>query len=165
MRRLFTNIEFLANKCFLAGGILAAFCLFSMIALITVDVIGRKFGHSTGVAFEISGYLLVAIIFLGLAYTLRKGKHIEISVVTNRLSQRARRWLKVATSVIGLAFIGWLFWFTLQHVITSYTFNSVSRTTLRTPIWIMESLLPIGIALLALAIIIETIKLIRHNQE
>jgi TRAP-type C4-dicarboxylate transport system permease small subunit len=165
MRRFFTNIESLSNWCFRAGGALAAFSLFSMIGLITVDVIGRKFGHPTGVTYEISGYLLVIVVFLGLAYTLRTGKHIEISAVTSRLSQRARKWLKVVTSVIGLAYIGWLFWFTLKNAMLSYTLKSVSRTALKTPLWTMELLLPIGLSLLGLAIVVETIKLIKQNQE
>jgi len=165
MRRLFAKIELLVDRCFSIGAILGALSLFAMIGLITVDVIGRKLGHSTGVAFEITGYLLLIAVFLGMAYTMKLGRHIEITLVTSRLSQRVRRRLRVATSVVGLAFIGWLFWFTLQNVIFSYTFKSVTRTALRTPMWLSESLVPIGLALLALAIIVQTIKLIKHNQE
>ena len=165
MRRLFTKIGWLVDRCSLAGAVLGAFSLFLMIWLITVDVIGRKFGHSTGVAFEITGYLLLIAVFLGMAYTMKLGKHIEITLVTSMISQRVRRWLRIATSVVGLAFIGWLFWFTLQNAIFSYTFKSVTRTALRTPMWLSDSLVPIGLALLALVIIVQTIKLIKHNQE
>ena len=165
MRRLFTNIELLCNWCFKAGVALAALALFIMTLLVTIDVIGRELGHPTGVAHEISGYCLVVIIFLGLAYTLRIGQHVQVSAVTGKLPQRARRWLKVATSTIGLAFIGWLFWFTLQHAIRSYNLESVSMTPLRVPLWPLEMLLPIGLGLLALAIIAETVKIIKHNQE
>lgn len=164
MRRLFTNIESLLKWCFSAGVAVAAFVLFMMTLLVTGDVIGREFGHSTGVAHEISGYCLVVIVFLGLAYTLRVGKHVEVSVVTAKLPQRARRWLKIATSFVSMAFIVWLLWFTLQHAIRSYALKSVSMTPLRVPLWPLEMLLPIGLGLLTLAIMVETIKIIKHNQ-
>lgn len=165
MRRLFANIESLSNWCFKAGVALASLFLFLMTLMVTVTAIARKFGYATGFAHEIAGYCLVAIIFLGLAYTLKMGRHIEISVVTGRLSQRARRWLRIATSSFALAFLGWLFWFTLKYAIRSYTLESVSMTALRVPLWPIQMLIPIGLALLALAIVLETIKTTQHQQE
>ena len=165
MWRIFTNIELWANRCFLAGAALGAFSLLVMIGLITVDVIGRKLGHSTGVAFEITGYLLLIAVFLGTAYTLKSGKHIEITLITGRLKERVRRWLRVATSAFSVAFVGWLFWYTLQNAIFFFTNKSTSTTTLHTPLWIFQLLIPIGLALLALAIIIHTIGLFKPIQD
>ena len=71
---------------------IAGIALFFMAMLVTVDVIGREFLHPTGIAHEVSGYCLVAIVFLGLAYTLRRGRHIQITTVTSRLSPGVRHW-------------------------------------------------------------------------
>ena len=165
MRRLVYFTELISNWCFRGAVALAGAALFFMSMLITVDVIGREFGHSTGISHEISGYCLVAIIFLGLAYTMRRGRHIQITALTSRLPQRARRWLAMATSSMGLAFTGWLFWFTLQQVITSYNLQSISMTPLRAPLWPLEMLLPIGLSLLAMAIIAEMVRIIKQDKE
>ena len=162
MKHLLSYIGWLDKWCFSPSGALAALVLFLMTLLITVDVIGRQFGYPTGVAHEFSGYSLVLIVFLGLAYTQRVGKHVEIDVVITRLPQRARRALKLATSCIGIAFIIWLLWTTLQQMIRSYTLGSVSMTLMRTPLWPVKLLIPLGLGLLAMAIMAEIIK---HNQK
>ena len=164
MRRLFANIEWLSNWGSSAGGAVAGFGLFVMTLLVTVDVIGRKLGHSTGIAQEMSGYLLVLIVFLGLAYTLREGGHIQIELVTSRIPQVVRRWLKVVTSFLGMGFGIWLTWCTTKLVITLYTQGSTSMTHLHVPMWPLQMLVPIGLTLFTLAILVETIKTIKRNQ-
>lgn len=165
MRRLLANIEWLSNRCSSAGGAVAASGLFVMTLLVTVDVIGRKLGHATGIAQEVSGYILVLIIFLGLAYTLREGAHISIELVTSRIPQVMRKWLKVITSFLGMGFSVWLMWYTTRLVITLYTQGSTSMTHLHAPMWPLQMLVPIGLGLFALAILVETIKTIKRNQE
>jgi TRAP-type C4-dicarboxylate transport system permease small subunit len=153
--------EWISNWCFRGAVAVAGFALFFMAMLVTVDVIGREFLRPTGIAHEVSGYCLVAIVFLGLAYTLRRGRHIQITTVTSRLSPRVRRWLAIVTSGMSLAFIVWLFWFSVQHVITAYKLNSISMTPLGITLWPLQTLLPIGLLLLAIAIIGEIIKIVR----
>lgn len=162
MKHLLSYIGWLDKWCFSLSGTLAALVLFLMTLLITVDVIGRQFGYPSGVAHEYSGYSLVGIVFLGLAYTLRVGKHVEIDVVIVRLPQRARRALKLATSCIGIAFIIWLLWATLQQMIRAYTLGSVSMTLLRTPLWPIKLLIPLGLGLFAMAIMAG---MINHNRK
>ncbi|UCH52007.1 MAG: TRAP transporter small permease [Chloroflexota bacterium] len=162
MKHLLSFIRWLDKWCFSPSGALAALALFLMTLLITVDVIGRHFEYPTGVAHEFSGYSLVIIVFLGLAYTQRVAKHVEIDVVITRLPPKWRWVLKLVTSYIGLAFVIWLLWVTLQRVIRAYTLGSVSMTLLRTPLWPIQLLIPLGLGLLAMAIMAEIIK---HNQK
>ena len=165
MKGLVHFIELFSNWCFRGGVALASLALFFMSMLITVDVIGREFYRSTGISHEVSGYCLVCIVFLGLAYTMKRGRHIQITTLTSRLPARARQWLAMATSSIGLVFVGWLFWFTLRQVITSFALKSVSMTPLKAPLWPLQMLLPLGLSLLAMAIIAEIVRIIMHNQE
>jgi len=165
MRRLFANIESVSDWCFKAGVAVATSVLFLMTLMITVTAVARKFDYVTGFAHEISGYGLVTIIFLGLAYTMKVGKHIEITVITSRLPPGSRRWLRVATSTIALAFLGWLFWFTLRYALRSLDLGSVSMTPLRVALWPIQMLLPIGLTLLALAILFDIVRTVRQQQE
>ena len=66
-------------------------CVVAMMVLTTADVVARYvFNSPTMWADEMASYLLIAIVFLGLAQNLRTDGHIRIDVITNLLSLRAR---------------------------------------------------------------------------
>ena len=107
--RLLSHLSRLGDWCLYAAAALAAVGLFLMMALVTVDVLLREFARPTGVAVEITGYLLSGITFMGTAYTLRKDRHIRIHVFTDRLAERKRQWLYIVALIVGLGFAIWFF--------------------------------------------------------
>jgi TRAP-type C4-dicarboxylate transport system permease small subunit len=132
-----------------------------MVALITVDVIGRYFlNRPTYIADELSGYFLVVIIFLSLAQTQKKGKHVIATVLTSRLSPGKSRWLEISTTMISFAFIVWFAWRTALAVHQSYVLETTTITTLHTPYWIPQLLLPIGLSMFALQLLVHVVQLI-----
>lgn len=165
MKRLFANFDSVINRLSGAIGLFAGLILFLMALLVTVDVIGRKFGYATGVAQELSGYALVFIVLMALAYTQISGEHITIDLVTSRFPHVVRKWLKVATSVVGMAFCIWLVWYTTRTTIEYYIHKSVSISLLHTPIWLVHMFVPIGLSLFVLAVLADTIKTIRPSLE
>lgn len=139
---------------------MAVVILFLMMLLIVVDVIGRYFFDSpTYVADEISGYALVAIVFLAVANTQRLGKHMVVTVVTTHLSSTKRKWLELSTNIISLSFLIWFTWSTTMGVLESYNLQSVSHGVINTPYWIPKLLLPIGLSLFSMQIFLQ---LFRH---
>ena len=138
--------------------------LLGMVLLITADVIGRAIGKATMVADEISRYMLVGIIFLGLAHTQRAGRHIEVDLLTRYLPQRLRRPLALAALLIGTAFVWWLFIFTVPNVIQNYTHHVTSLGYIDVPMWIPHLFIPLGLGLLAMQMTIELIKVIMRRQ-
>ena len=134
-----------------AAGGLAAAAILAMTLLITLDVTGRYlFGRPTLIAVEMSGYLLVAMVFLGLAYTDHRGRHIQIAILTSRLPPRGQAVLGMVNTAIASAFCLWLAWLTLQPVLLDRAFGTVSLTGTRTPIWIPSAAIPLGLALVGL---------------
>jgi TRAP-type C4-dicarboxylate transport system permease small subunit len=137
---------------------------FLMTLLITVDVLMRYvLNMTTYVATEYSGYMLVGIAFIGLAYTQRAGKHIRITLLTERLPIKVQRRMEIPILIIAVLFISYLAWLTLDPVISSYILNRVSLTEVKTPLWIPYFFVPFGFAMLAIELAIETIKEIRSR--
>lgn len=137
--------------------------LLGMTLLITVDVLGRAtLGKSTLVSTEISGYALVAIVFLGLAYTLRMERHVRIELLTRRLSPRKQQQLEIAVLILSMVFIAWLAWATWGPVALNYIQKHTSITYLHTPMWIPYLFVPIGTGMLAIALLIEVIGKLRN---
>jgi len=134
--------------------------LLGMVLLITVDIIGRALGNATMVADEVSRYMLVGIIFVGLAHTQRAERHIEVDLLTRYLPQRLRGPLSLASLFIGTAFVWWLFIFTVPNVINNYTHHVTSLSYIDVPMWIPHLLVPLGLGLLAMQMTIELIKVL-----
>ncbi len=147
------------------GAIAGRVLIFLLMLLITVDITGRYFGYPTMVAHEMSAYLLVAITFIGLSYTLRTGSHIEVTVVRDRLSPKVRRVLMIATSAIATIFCGWLTWVTLHVAIESLTQNTTSITIIHTPLGIPQSLISLGLAMITVELITETVRRITGQSQ
>jgi TRAP-type C4-dicarboxylate transport system permease small subunit len=126
-----------------------------MALLISVDVIGRSFGQSTLVADEMSRYMLVGLAFLGLAYTQRKKRHIQIRLITSRLSQRVQEMIEIGVLIVGFVFASWLVWTTWGLVDMMFTDNRRSLTLVETPLWIVALLVPVGLGMFALELLVE----------
>jgi TRAP-type C4-dicarboxylate transport system permease small subunit len=142
-----------AERLSMAGGYVASAALLAMTVGVSLDVIARfVFGAGSKAATELSGYLLVAIVFLGLAYTEKTKGHIEIHFVTARLSAATQRRLRLFRSFVFLAYTVALGYFGWRTVWTSYEFNSTSRTGLDVLIWPYQLFIPAGLALAMLLI-------------
>jgi len=133
--------------------------LFVMTGLIALDVFTRALlGRSTMISQEMSGYLLVAIAFLGLAHTLREGRHITVEILTSRLSPRRRRQFEIFVSLVCIVFMAWLTWTTWSPVADTYATGQRSVTPLRMPMWTVYFFVPFGSGMLTLAFVIELLR-------
>ena len=138
--------------------------LFAMVLLITVDVIGRATGNATMVADEMSRYMLVGIIFLGLAHTQRAGRHIEVNLVTKLFSQKRQEQLALVALIIGTTFVWWFFIATIQNVVRSYVGHVTSLSYIDVPMWIPHLLVPLGVGMFAIVMLIELIKTLTKSK-
>lgn len=141
------------------GGVAAGIILLGVTALTLVEVFARTFfGWSTLVAEDLGGFAMVAIIFLGLAYTLQTERHTRFTVVLSRLAPRRRRMLERAAAVVGLAVLLYLLpqaWRMLQ---ISFTRDLRSNSIGRLPLVWPQALLFLGLALMALQWLVRAVR-------
>ncbi len=85
MDRILKTIDFISKLgAYISGFFYAPYCVF--------DISGDFFcvpffKTSTMVSDEFSAYFMVFSVFLGLAYTLKEGKHIKITLITSRIKK------------------------------------------------------------------------------
>jgi len=89
---------------------LSIFILFVVLARYVVAVNVPGF-------FDAAMYGLIVFPFATAAYTLREGKHISVDVITDRLPNKTRAGLELATYPVGTIFIVALAWQALQQTI------------------------------------------------
>lgn len=108
---------------------------------------------------EAVGYVLVASVSFAIAEALRKGEHISVDILTERLGSRGQRFvqvlglLAVTLTAIILVSEGW------EMVAFSRMAGIRSIGYLAIPIWTAQALVPAGGALLLLAALAELLRL------
>lgn len=145
----------------LVGGISAALA-FLMMILIVADVTLR-FGFNSPLNFadEYSGYFMAAIVFLGLGYTLRAGMHINVNILPHALPRKAASRLGIALYIISFLYVAWLMVVGCLFVIDSYVVKVTHTNVTRTPLYIPQILLPLGLAFMAMQLVAEILKRIK----
>ena len=136
------------------GGGLAAVALVLIMLLVFAEVVLRNvFGRSTMVADEMSGYLNVAVVFLGLAYALKERGFIRVEIVYQALTGAwlaIARWLILLSSAVYTLVLLVYMW---RYVRYSWSSGVVSTDMSQTPLYIPQVLIPIGAALLLLQLL------------
>jgi len=97
---------------------------------------------------EVASFLLVLVIFGGLAYTFLTGAHVRVDLITTHLRPALRAWLRAGGLVVGIAFILVVSWTTLQSALTAYRYGRVS-TVMLYPLWAPMLLIPAGLLLMS----------------
>lgn len=145
--RAFNNFtdRFYTGSAYVCGALLLLLALF-----ITYQVIARKTGIIMALGTDQnSGYVMAFAITWGFSYALRTGGHVRIDVLLPFMPKRVRwlaDWLALG-SIAALACItAWRVW---VDVVISYDIQSMSLSYPRTALWIPQTVLAIGISLLA----------------
>ena len=160
---LVRSVDSVLNWLVTGTGWIGAACIVVMVSLIGVDIIGRRFfNHPTGISEEVSAYLLVAVTFLGAAYTLVKGGHLSVRAVLEKLPARGQRIMEIVNGMVGVGVCATATWYSSQLVMASIRINSHSSTPLNTPLVIPHALIPLGMGIMGLAILAHTIRLIAN---
>ncbi len=127
---------------------IAGLALLLSAVMVTVDVFFRKFFSLTmSGSDEISGYVFAISTTWAYSYCLLNRSNVRIDVLYNFLPVRVRAVLDVLGIALLLYYMSYLMRKAFNVFWTSWTGNSVSTTTLQTPLWIPQFLWFLGLAL------------------
>jgi C4-dicarboxylate transporter, DctQ subunit len=130
--------------------------------LISYDVLMRYFFDAPQLFVdELASYLQILIIFGGLAYTFISGGHVRVDLLTANISPVRRARLRVVTLFIGCVLILIVTWVTLQTTLTAIDYGRLSAVMLY-PLWLPMIFIPIGLVLLAAAMIAALVRQVRR---
>ena len=136
-----------------------------MMLMMLIEVFARYvFDAPLLISTEFSGYMLVAITFIGLGYTWRKKTHVRIKFAVQLLPVKARNWLRVTTIIIAMVFTGFLIKASQGLLSYSLRYGKKSEEWLHTPLVWPQTVLLIGSVVLLLALICELVEAIRASR-
>ena len=149
------------DRLFEGAGYLAGLFMIGTLLAVLSSIFGRFIpALELHGADAYAGYCMAASAFLAMASTLRRGEHIRVTLLINRLSPRAHRWLDIFCHVLALAVSGALAWFSIRLVHQSLAFNDISTGLDATPLWIPQLGMALGTTLFALAFTADLVDLI-----
>ena len=138
-------------------------CLAAMLVIILVEVVTRSFFHfSFEVVDEVGGYLTVAVSFLALAPAQARKAFHNVALVQNRLSAHARTGWLAFFHLLALAFSLTVTVAMVRFVYRSWQQGDRASTVLQTSLWIPQSVMVIGMAVLCLVLAAELVAALRQ---
>ena len=149
------------NFVYKTSGLLAGFFLVAIAVLSLIQIGGRLAGIAAHSYDEFAGYCMAASSFLGLAWTFRCNEHIRMTLVLHHVQGTVRRAMALAALAASACIVGFFAWWTADMVWTSYVLNDVSQGLVPVKLWIPQSGMALGLAILLVAMLDDLLLMAR----
>lgn len=141
----------LANR---AVAIIGAIALIGITVATAYDVVARYLFHAPTIwATEVSLYLLQLTVFLPMGLLVQKNGHLCSTLIVDRLSPRKHRIAYTMSMVTVAGYAALLTWLGWNATASAWSMEQLSPTLLEVPLWIPNSLMPVGFFLLLVSAI------------
>ncbi|OGA33120.1 MAG: hypothetical protein A3F75_09205 [Betaproteobacteria bacterium RIFCSPLOWO2_12_FULL_64_23] len=145
------------------SGVLAGVFLILIAALSLTQICGRVLGFDAYSFDDFAGFCMAASSFLGLAHTYRRNEHIRVAILVERLSGGRRRVLEALCLMASTFLIGYFAWYAADTVLTSYQINDVSQGLVAVPLWLPQSGMALGLAIMTIALLDDLIAVFKRG--
>ena len=153
---------------------LAALFMVGLLVMVMLSILGRQFHFNVPGIDAYAGYMMAGAGFLALAHTLKRGEHIRVTLIIDRLKGVPKKALEGFALIFGSVIAGTLAFYSVRLVLNSYTFNDISQGVDATPLWIPQIGMAVGTVILFIAFVDDLLltllgrpvsRLARHSQE
>ncbi|GAP36909.1 TRAP transporter small permease [Piscinibacter sakaiensis] len=130
---------------------LAALAMVALLVTVLLSIGSRQLGINLPGLDAYAGYLMAAAGFLALAHTFRRGEHIRVTLVLDRLHGAARRALERFALATATLLAVLLAWYSVRLAWQSHRFHDISTASDATPLWIPQLAMAAGSVVFAIA--------------
>lgn len=138
-----------------AAAAVAAVLMWALVSLVCIDVSLRALGAPILWSSEVTVYLLVSAVFLGMGYTYDRDGHFAIALVVEKLPRKGRLSLELLMVLLSLLFAGLLAWGGVGLVQFARSLSMSSPTLLHVPMFIPYSAVCVGGASLCMSLVVR----------
>lgn len=158
MRRIGRFIDAVTYYSGLVGG----WVVLGTMMLMLIEVISRYILRSPlRIADEISGYAMVFVSFIGLAYTWRERGHIRVTFIVQKMRAGVSNYLRLFTLTAALGYSVVLIVASILFLRDAFRRGIVSTSELELPLAWPQLAIPIGATFMALILILIIAQAIR----
>ncbi len=137
--------------------VLASVLLVFVLITVSADVFFRYFlRRPLAWVNEVTTYIMLYIVFLGAAWLLKRNGHVFVDVVISRLKPGDAALLNIITSALGAIICLVITWFGVDVTWYNYREGIPSIQFLRTPLFLIAGIIPVGSFLLFIQFVRRT---------
>lgn len=112
-------------------GTFAGACLFAMMVLTFLDVVGRKFlSNSISGSVELTELLMLGLIFGALPLASLAGEHVIFDLLDSILPQRVKRWQSLISNLVCTILVGAASWFVFGRALRTLSMGDTTAQLL-----------------------------------
>lgn len=124
-------------------------------------VVGSGLGLSIPSYSDFTGFFLAAASFLALAYTLRAGGHIRVTIITGLLPAPLQRVFEAFALFTGFAMTAYATYYMFGLVHESIEFADMTSGMISIPVWVPQVPVLVGLVILTIALADELVLVLR----
>ncbi len=145
------------------GAYLSSVILIAIVILIVANIVLMSFFNSSiMITDEYSAYMFAWFVMFSVSYTLKENAHIKITVLSSRLLSTPRKLLRLLVIVVAFAISVFAAYNSAYMVYQAYVYQMKADTVAQTLLYMPQSCMPIGFAMLALQLLGELLKEFRQ---
>jgi TRAP-type C4-dicarboxylate transport system permease small subunit len=139
---------------------LAGLAMLSILVITLIQVLGGVSDFFVRGTDAYAGYAMASASFFALAHTLKRGEHIRVTLILQRLAPGPRRAMEVLCLGVSAFLCGYFSWFAWDMVYWSWEFDSKSDAMDASPLWIPQMAMSLGASALTIAFADELIQVL-----
>ncbi len=149
---------------YMLSGIMAGALIVLIVVAVMVSIFSRMIGVYVPGITEVSGYMLACAGALALSYGFEENGHIRVLMLVENFRGRVRYLFEVWALLFSVSLVGFLAFYLVRMVYTSWLFEEVSHGSDEMLMWIPQSLMAFGFVLFAICLLHALVKAIftRH---
>ena len=129
----------------------AASIVVILMAMVVADIFGRKvLNQPIPMSYEVGAFMLVFIVFMGLAYSQRQRAHIRVEFLTLRMPPKLRAIMDLLAFTLGVAIYGAIFYQTFKWSYHSFEIGEYVAGLVNIPKWPSQFAVAFGALLISL---------------
>jgi TRAP-type C4-dicarboxylate transport system permease small subunit len=139
------------NNLLILFNYVSVILIFLMAVLVFFDVLGRYFlNHPIPGTTELVKCTIIAIVFLGIAYTLQKKRHIRTTMFLSRMPSNAKTMLEILASFLCLVVFLIIVIFGWQAAWEAFQVREFDGVQFRVPVYPSRFVIVLGSILLVI---------------
>ncbi len=143
-----------ANRL-LAG--FAGWLMLAMMMLLIIDIVFRSADMPLHGLAELSVFVMMIVIYLGLSRCEEYSEHVGLEFATNKLSNKARRVMAAAVQFLAVATVGLMFYAITTDAWSAFETNSSIEGLIDLPIWPTKFIMVVGMVFFLLQTIVNLV--------
>lgn len=148
------SLDFIYTAAAWAG----ALCVLAICGLMLTQATLRLGGTMVRGSDDMTAWFCAGAAFLPLAATFKRGELVRMGIFLDRFSDRTARWFELVALGMCMAFAVYLTYALADLVYWSYMLNERGQGVLPLPLWIPQTPVLVGSAVLTVALIDEFVR-------